>query len=127
MPSNRRMPGGKRRPHGENCLAAVAAAVLAVMAACSALTPSNSALESARSAYTSAEASEEVFLFAGPELEDAGDVLNIARKAWLRRASRGEVDELALAVTQRVAVARQLAAQRATEMRRLGKGLKSKE
>lgn len=97
------------------------------MAACSALTPSNSALESARSAYTSAEASEEVFLFAGPELEDAGDVLNIARKAWLRRASRGEVDELALVVTQRVAVARQVAAQRATEMRRLGKGLKSKE
>ncbi len=108
---------------GRKVRAAGTVVVLIFIGACSTLTPSNSALEAARSDYGNAESNENVFLFAGPELEDAGDALNVARKAWLRRATKAEVDGLALIVTQRVAVARQVAAQRVTELRKLGDSL----
>jgi hypothetical protein len=65
---------------------AVAAAVFLIfLPVCAAVTPVNSALEAARSDYKSAESSEQVFLFAGPALEDAGDALGKGAKPEAQR------------------------------------------
>lgn len=90
-----------------------------MLVGCASLMLPNSNLESARQEVKAARSSEDVFLLAGPELDDASDALSDAHTTWLRHGSRAHVDELAMVVTQRVAKARQTAAARLAELRRM--------
>lgn len=90
-----------------------------MLGGCASLMAPNANLEVARQEVKAARSSEDVFLFAGVELDDAGEALDDADKAWLRHGSRAHVDELAMVVTQRVAAARKTAAARLVELRRI--------
>lgn len=90
-----------------------------MLASCASLLPPNTNLEVARQEVKAALSSEEVFLLAGPDLDDASEALDNAHTAWLRHASTVHVDELAMVVTQRVAKARQTARARLVELRRM--------
>ena len=98
----------------------VAALALSFLSACAAMTASNSMLDGARTEFENARSTEDVFLLAGPELEDASVALNAAEKAWRWHADKSQVDRLAEVVNQRVAFARFAAAQRVLELRHLG-------
>ena len=90
-----------------------------MLTGCASLMSPNTNLEIAREEVMAARFSEDVFLLAGPELDDAGEALDDANRAWLRHGSREHVDELAMVVTERVAKARRTAAARVVELRRI--------
>ena len=84
------------------------------------MTPDNKALEDARRDYQDAQSTEVVFLLAGRELDQARIALRRADDAWIERASKQRVAELAGVVIERVHVARTTASRRVLDLQSLG-------
>jgi outer membrane protein OmpA-like peptidoglycan-associated protein len=87
----------------------------AVMAACSSVPTSDSPLAQARAEYSNAQANPQVASLAASELRQAGDSLEKANYAASKGERKETVDHLAYVARQQVAVARETAAQRASE------------
>ncbi|MES1982537.1 MAG: OmpA family protein [Pseudomonadota bacterium] len=88
---------------------------LAVLAGCSSVPEKNNNLENARLSYANALADPQVGTLATLELKEAGDSLRAADAAWSAKHETAEVDHLAYTAQQRVALAQQIAKQKATE------------
>jgi outer membrane protein OmpA-like peptidoglycan-associated protein len=89
--------------------------VSAVLAACGSVPTSDSPLAQARSDYSNAQANPQVASLAASELRQAGDSLEKANYADSKGEKKETVDHLAYVARQQVAVARETAAQRASE------------
>lgn len=92
------------------------ALMLAVLAGCNTPAGPNVALDQARSDYKVAEGNPAVSQLAAVELKQAGEALERANEAERKSAEAGEVNHLAYIARQRVAIARELAVQRGSDV-----------
>jgi outer membrane protein OmpA-like peptidoglycan-associated protein len=88
---------------------------LAVLAGCSSVPEKNNNLENARLSYANALTDPQVSKLASMELKEAAATLRAADEAWSAKHEVAEVDHLAYTTQQRVALAQQIAKQKATE------------
>jgi hypothetical protein len=82
---------------------------------CALVPKSNQRLDLARSAYLDAKADSRIAIDAAPELEKAAEVLARASTARDTLDDSAVVDHLAYMAKQRVAIAREVAGQRASQ------------
>ena len=94
---------------------AAALATLIVLAGCSSMPAADSPLMLARSEYSAAQSSAQVSQFAAGELRQAGESLDRANAASAKHEKDSVVDHLAYLTRQQVAIARETAAQKASE------------
>jgi len=87
----------------------------AAVAACSSVPERNIALDQARSRYVSAQADPQITALAPDELKRAGESLHVAEMALNDGSPSTTVDHLAYMTAQRVVVAQQTAASRASQ------------
>ncbi len=86
----------------------------AVIGGCGSV-PEPGALVQARSEYSAAQSNPQVVSLAPAELKQASDALDRANAAASKGADRAEVEHLAYVARQKVAIARETAAQKAAE------------
>lgn len=86
-----------------------------VLAGCSSMPASDSPLVLARSEYGAAQSNSQVSQFAAGELRQAGESLDRANAASAKREKDSVVDHLAYVTRQQIAIARETAAQKASE------------
>lgn len=86
-----------------------------VLAGCSSMPAADSPLVLARSEFSAAQSSPQVSQFAAGELRQAGESLERANAASAKREKDSVVDHLAYVTRQQVAIARETAAQKASE------------
>jgi outer membrane protein OmpA-like peptidoglycan-associated protein len=94
----------------------IALLVSAALAACSSVPTSDSPLAQARTEYSNAQANPQITSLAASELRQAGDSLEKANYASSKGEKKETVDHLAYVARQQVGVARETAAQRASEL-----------
>jgi outer membrane protein OmpA-like peptidoglycan-associated protein len=100
----------------ENCLVSVSLLAGAVLVACSTQPPKNLTLEAARNGYATAQSDADVTNYAAVELQEAGNALEKANKAYLKREDTDEVEHLAYLAKQRVAIAQETGKLKAAEL-----------
>jgi outer membrane protein OmpA-like peptidoglycan-associated protein len=106
------------RPHGfprHAISLLVALGALGTLGACSTVPDRNAALDAAQSRYGAAQAQTQVATLAPEELKRASEALRVAEQAQANRESVATVDHLAYLASQRVAIAQDTAASRASE------------
>jgi len=96
-------------------LAAAAFAAIAAISACSTVPTSNAMLDQARSAYREAQANGQTQSLAAAELRQAGDALARAESAFANKDDTPQINHLAYLARQRVALAQEAAARKASE------------
>ncbi len=89
--------------------------LLALVAACSSVPERNTALESARSQFNEARNDAQITSQAPDELKRAGEALRTTDQARSNGESTANIDHLAYLTSQRVAIARETAASRASQ------------
>jgi outer membrane protein OmpA-like peptidoglycan-associated protein len=87
-----------------------------VLVACSTQPPKNLTLEAARNGYATAQGDADVTNYAAVELQEAGNALEKANKAYLKREDTDEVEHLAYLAKQRVAIAQETGKLKAAEL-----------
>ncbi|WP_310462304.1 OmpA family protein [Sphaerotilus sp.] len=92
-----------------------ALAASAAITGCSNPPLRNERLEVARIEYRAAQNNPQARTLAAAELQQAGDALVMADKAWANRDSSEEVDHLAYLTRQRVAIAQEMSRQKVAE------------
>lgn len=100
-----------------NALKLMGVSIGAALVACQTLPPPNEALDEARSALAMARSQPVVVRSAAVELERAQQALARAERAWAKERGEAEVRHLAYLASQRVAIARGVAAHREAEER----------
>lgn len=110
-PTSRRQPGFPR--HAISLLVAIGA--LSTLGACSTVPERNVALDQAQSRYNAAQAQTQVTALAPEELKRASEALRVAEQAKASGESPATVDHLAYLASQRVGIAQDTAASRASE------------
>jgi outer membrane protein OmpA-like peptidoglycan-associated protein len=93
----------------------VALALAVLLGACSSMPTSTSLLEQTRSDYQVVQANPDVNRFAPVELKQAGDALAQANASADHKDKPEKVDQLAYLAKQKIALAREAAAQKAAE------------
>ncbi len=92
----------------------IAALVIATLAGC-ATAPLNSQLAQARADYSAAQSNPQVTSLAAGELREAGNSLDSANAAAAKDEKEAVVNHLAYVASQKVAIARETASQKAAE------------
>ncbi|MEO5692845.1 MAG: OmpA family protein [Usitatibacter sp.] len=92
----------------------IAALVIAALAGC-ATAPLNSQLAQARADYSAAQSNPQVTSLAAGELREAGNSLDSANAAAAKDEKEAVVNHLAYVASQKVAIARETASQKAAE------------
>jgi outer membrane protein OmpA-like peptidoglycan-associated protein len=100
----------------ENRLVSVSLLAGAVLVACSTQPPKNLTLEAAHNGYATAQGDADVTNYAAVELQEAGNALEKANKAYLKREDTDEVEHLAYLAKQRVAIAQETGKLKAAEL-----------
>jgi len=88
----------------------------AVLAGCSSMPANNSLLDQARADYGNAQSSPQVTTLAASELSQAGNTLDKANAAFTKDESEAKVSHLAYVAKQEVAIARETADQKSSEL-----------
>jgi len=88
----------------------------AVLAGCSSMPANNSLLDQARADYGNAQSSPQVTTLAASELSQAGNSLDKANAAFTKDESEAKVSHLAYVAKQEVAIARETADQKSSEL-----------
>jgi outer membrane protein OmpA-like peptidoglycan-associated protein len=88
----------------------------AALVACSTQPPKNLTLEAARNGYATAQGDADVTNYAAVELQEAGNALEKANNAYLKREDTETVEHLAYLAKQRVAIAQETGKLKAAEL-----------
>ncbi|WP_426196876.1 OmpA family protein [Massilia sp. DWR3-1-1] len=86
-----------------------------MLAACSSTPTTTSTLDQARGDFIAANNNPQVSSFAPLEFKQASDALDVANAAAVKRESLETIDRLAYLAKQKIAIARQVASQKAAE------------
>lgn len=100
----------------EHKIFAMTLIALATLAGCSSQPLKNVQLDQARTDYQAAQANPQSRDLATVEMKQAGDALNRANEASARGDKPADVDHLAYLAKQRIAIARETGAQKASEV-----------
>lgn len=96
-------------------LVAALAGVAAILAGCSSVPERNAHLEAARLSYQDAQGVPSISTLAAAELKEAGDALEQANAAWLRRENPATVEQLSYIAERRAHIAQEAAIGRRAE------------
>jgi outer membrane protein OmpA-like peptidoglycan-associated protein len=93
----------------------VLTAMAAALTACASVPERNSALDLAHSRFTAAQSDPQVAKLAPEAIQQAAEALRVADVAWKGKDSASKVDHLAYLAGQRVTIAQETAASRASQ------------